>query len=129
MRTKLFILLAILFGATTWVNAQTSFSCSGFETCILDDDLDPVDCAETKTPCLFVVNEAETVITHTTESDKTIFYVTKREVKETMITYTVKSDDGDDFFFMFMLEGEEILLYFEDDDEDYLVTFTVKAVF
>jgi hypothetical protein len=129
MRTKLFILLAILFGATTWVSAQTSFSCSSFETCLLNEDLEPVNCVETKKPCLFVVNEAETVITHTSEEDKIIFYVTDRESDESMIAYKVKSEEGEDFLFMFMLDGEEIMMYFEDEDGDFLVTFYVKAIF
>ena len=129
MRTKLFILLAILFGATTWVSAQTSSSCSSFETCLHNEDLEPVNCVETKKPCLFVVNEAETVITHTSEEDKIIFYVTDRESDESMIAYKVKSEEGEDFLFMFMLDGEEIMMYFEDEDGDFLVTFYVKAIF
>lgn len=129
MKTRLFILLLALFAVTTTVSAQTRISCSSFKTCLLDDDFDEIGCVETEEPCLFTFSEAETMITHTTDVDKTTYYVTKREVKDTMVTYTTTSDTGEDFLFMVMIDGSEVLMFFTDEDDNILITFTVKAVF
>lgn len=129
MKTKLFILLVALFAVTTTVSAQTRISCSSFETCLLDENLEEVGCVETEEPCLFTFSEAETMITHTTDVDKTTYYVTKREVDDTMITYTTTSDTGENFLFIVMVDGSEVLMFFTDGDDNFMIAFTVKAVF
>ena len=129
MKTKLFILLLALFVVTTTVSAQTRISCSSFETCLLDENFEEVGCVETEEPCLFTFSEAETIITHTTDVDKTTYYVTKREVDDTMITYTTTSDTGENFLFIVMVDGSEVLMFFTDGDDNFMIAFTVKAVF
>ncbi len=78
---------------------------------------------------MFTFSEAETMITHTTDVDKTTYYVTKREVDDTMITYTTTSDTGENFLFIVMVDGSEVLMFFTDGDDNFMIAFTVKAVF
>ena len=71
--------LAIAFTA----QAQVSFSCYHREYCTWDDEKEEfVDCHGYDEASLFVMNESETMFTHTTEDIKSTYYVKEREYDE-----------------------------------------------
>ena len=97
MKTRIKIL--VLIGVTLCVfqaNTQVSLSCTYREYCEYNDYTDKfeTDCNGYEDVSLFVMNDSETLFTHTTEERKSTYYVTKREYnsENDVYTYNVKSD-------------------------------------
>ena len=133
MKIKHFLILAALLAMAFTVKAQVSFSCYHREYCPWDDDLgDFVDCHGYDEASLFVMNESETMFTHTTENIKSTYYVKEREYDEEndVWTYNVTSDVGNEYYYIFDPNNKEIRVVIVDDDEDItLLRFYVKAIF
>ena len=125
-------IVAVLMATAVAANAQTSISCTERSTCLLDDDGDVIDCITKEEPSLFVINDAETMITHTIESTKTTYYITESVYNEEdgTVLYTVKSDLGNDYIFHIDARERMIYVFYTDDDDDlWVVRFKMKAVF
>ena len=121
--------LAVTFTA----KAQVSFSCYHREYCPWDDRLEDFgDCHGYDEASLFVMNESETMFTHTTETVKTTYYVKEKEYDEDLEvwTYYVTSDVGNEYIYIFDPNNKEIrVVMIDDDDEITMLRFYVKAIF
>ena len=121
--------LAMAFTA----KAQVSFSCWHRELCSWDDELESfeTDCTGYDEASLFVMNEAETMFTHTTENIKSTYYVNKKEYDEVndVYTYEVTSDVGNKYYYIFDPKNREIRVLADADDYNTLIRFYVKAIF
>lgn len=127
---KKLLFLAIAFCAMMTAQGQTSFSCTERATCLLDDNMEVIDCIHREEASLFVINSAETMITHTTDETKTTYYVKARDVEDDTFTYTVKSDTGNDYIFHFDTSDMTVMALYTDEDADvWAVRFKVKAIF
>lgn len=127
-----FIAVFMFMAMAYVVQAQVSLSCNHRTTCLLDDEGEVVDCMEEDESSLFVFNDDETVITHTTETAKSTYYVQDRDYDESdgSFTYYVTSDTGKDYLFFVFPEDKSILVIFVDSDDDaWAVFFDVKAIF
>lgn len=112
--------------------AQTSFSCTERSTCLLDEDLNVVDCINSEEASLFVFNDAETMITHTTDKGKTTYFVHDKEFNSNYDTfiYEVTSDTGNEYLFYIDPDDKSIHVFYSDEDDDiWVVSFKVKAIF
>jgi hypothetical protein len=132
MKTKLFFLLTIIlfFGVT--ISAQTSFSCHYREYCDWNESSEKfVNCKGSEEASLFVMNKDQTMFTHTTESMKSTYYVNEEEYdsEKELWFYTVTSDVGNKYIFIFDPNNKEIRAIITRDDEMILLRFYVKAIF
>ena len=135
MKTRIKIL--VLIGVTLCVfqaNTQVSLSCTYREYCEYNDYTDKfeTDCNGYEDVSLFVMNDSETLFTHTTEERKSTYYVTKREYnsENDVYTYNVKSDIGNDYYFVFDLNNKAVkAVYVDDEERTILLRFYVKAIF
>lgn len=112
--------------------AQTSFSCGNRTICQLDEYDEIEDCTEQKESSLFVFNEALTMITHTTETNKTVYYINDSEYDDEDNSYTfyVTSENGKNYTFFIFPDDDVIAVYFTDEDYDsWVVLFEIKTVF
>ena len=121
--------LAMAFTA----KAQVSFSCWHRERCSWNEDLGnfETECTGYDESSLFVMNESETMFTHTTESIKSTYYVNKKEYDEEndVYTYEVTSDVGNKYYYIFDPKNKEIRVLADADDYNTLTRFYVKAIF
>ena len=128
------LLLVLVFAAMTFTaKAQVSFSCYHREYCEWDDDLETFssDCSGYDEASLFVMNDDETMFTHTTESIKSTYYVQEKEYdeKNDVWTYNVVSDVGNKYYYIFDPKNKEIRVLSERDDYNTMIRFLVKAIF
>ncbi|MGB1247397.1 MAG: hypothetical protein ACPG4Z_00820 [Chitinophagales bacterium] len=134
MKLKLTIVLVAIMSAMHFTaDAQISFSCEYREYCYWNDRTEEFeDCEGYEESSLFVMNEDETMFTHTIESMKSAYYVSESEWDEetNIFTYTVISDVGNDYIYMFSPDDYEIgALFYDDYDNLVLLTFYVKSIF
>lgn len=133
MKKKLVVFAIALFGILqTSVNAQTSFSCYHREYCYWNENTELFeDCEGYEEPSLFVMNADETMFTHTIETMKSTYYVSESEYDEQyeVWSYTVKSDVGNEYIYIFDPKNKEIRVLFMQDGETVLLRFYVKAIF
>ena len=63
------------------------------------------------------MNESETLFTHTTETTKSIYYIKEKEYDEVneVFAYTVTSDVGNEYYYIFDLKHKEVRAFFVDD--------------
>ena len=127
----LLVLAFVAMGFTA--KAQTSFSCYYREYCAWDDDLETyeTDCEGYEEASLFVMNDDETMFTHTTESVKSTYYVKERnyDEKNDVWTYDVVSDVGNKYYYIFDPKNNEIRVLAEKDDYNTMIRFMVKSIF
>lgn len=129
---RILILFTFVFSMGFLAQAQTSFSCGTRTTCLLDKNDDIKNCSEKDESSLFVFNDNVTMITHTTESNKTVYYIKESEHDEedNSFTFEVVSENGNDYVFFVFPNDEQIAVYFVDDEGDkYVVLFEIKAIF
>ena len=133
MRIKHLLLITALMAMTFTVKAQVSFSCWHREHCAWNEDLGEfeTECTGYDESSLFVMNEAETMFTHTTENIKSTYYVNKKEYDEVndVYTYEVTSDVGNKYYYIFDPKNKEIRVLADADDYNTLIRFYVKAIF
>ena len=87
------LFLVFLGAVGTDISAQVSFSCTYREYCSWNDYTEQfVDCSGFEESSLFVMNESETMITHTTESIKSTYYVTGRKDRTSEKPCRIRSD-------------------------------------
>lgn len=132
-RVKILLLLALTLGSNH-VNAQVSISCTYREYCEWNDQIKDFesDCNGYEDVSLFVMNESETLFTHTTETIKSTYYVKEKEYDNVneVFTYTVTSDVGNEYYYIFDLKDKEVRAVFVNDEgKTMLLRFLVKAIF
>lgn len=129
IRTLAIFTFVLLMGC--YAQAQTSFSCGNRTTCLLDDNDEIEDCTEKTESSLFVFNDDVTMITHTTESGKTVYYIKDSEYDEedNSFTFDVTSENGNDYIFFVFPDDEQIAVYFVDEGDTYVVLFEIKSIF
>jgi len=127
---KIKFTLLICFLTSSNIFAQTSLSCNYREYCDWNGE-DYVNCDGYEDNSLFVVNEQETMMEHTTNNMKSTYYLSNYEYDEEydVHTYDVVSDVGNKYFYIFDYNSKEIRVVFERDGKTQLLTFTVKSIF
>ncbi len=80
---------------------------------------------------LFVVNRMESMITHTTETQKSVYYVQSKiyDKENSRIDFEVTSDLGNRYTFIFHDRNVSVQIFFIKDEISILQTFLIKAVF
>jgi hypothetical protein len=110
-------------------------SCDYKEVCdwISDTQVWSDDCSGNETSGLFVMNDTETMFTHTTPDLKSTYYVTSKESgKDGKFTYNIVSDVGNKYYAIFDLENKEVRFVYlepEDSSEWFMVRWYIKAIF
>ena len=128
------LLLVLAFTAMAFTaKAQVSFSCYYREVCAWNESKGQYEdeCIGHDEASLFVMNEEETMFTHTTSSLKTTYYVQESEYddKNEVWTYDVVSDVGNKYYFIFDPYANEIRVLADADDYETMTRFLVKAIF
>ena len=129
---KSIAIFTFLFAMGFFTQAQTSFSCTTRTTCLLDEYGEIDNCSEKSESSLFVFNEAVTMITHTTESNKTVYYINDNEYDEedNSFTFDVTSENGNDYTFYVFPDDNYIAAHFVDkDDNTWVIVFKIKKIF
>lgn len=128
---KYFILL-LIFQTSALVYSQVSFSCTYREYCDWNNYTKKFEnCEGYEESSLFVMNEAETVFTHTTETIKSSYFVKSSEYdkENDVYTYNVTSDVGNDYYYIFDLKNKEVRILITKEDTIELLRFYVKTIF
>lgn len=131
MKKVIFVILLTLVCVTSTI-AQISFSCYYREYCKWNQySKEYEDCNGFDESSLFVMNKAETMFTHTTETMKSTYYVNEKDYDEEndVWTYYVTSDMGNKYFYVFDPKNKEIRAAFTRDGETIMVKFYIKAIF
>lgn len=133
MKIKHLLFVVAFLAMTFTAKAQVSFSCYHREYCDWNDALEEFesDCRGYDEASLFVMNEDETMFTHTTENIKSTYYVKEREydAKNDVYTYDVVSDAGNKYYYIFDPKNKEIRVLADADDYNTMIRFYVKAIF
>ena len=129
---KLFIIFLIVTSSIA-SKAQTSFSCYYRDFCLWNETSEQFDiCTGYAENSLFVVNNDETMFTHTTDILKSTYYVTEREYDEDkeIWIFTVVSDVGNKYLFIFDPKNKQIrTLFVYESGDPVLIVFSVKSIF
>ena len=128
---KKVLLLFLLF--PTFIFSQTSFSCSYKSVCSWNNTAEKwQDCKGAEDVSLIVMNEKETMFTHTTETISSTYYVKKkREGKDGMFTYDVVSDVGNKYFAIFDISNKMVKMVSTSGEVStwFMVEWQGKAIF
>jgi hypothetical protein len=132
---KKYIILFLIIVSPFVSFRKTSMSCTYKEICNWNQYSEKwdQDCPGEEAASLFVMNDSETMFTHTTLDIKSTYYVTSKESGEDgLFTYYVTSDVGNKYYAIFDLANEEIKFIntkSEDQNDWYMVRWYVKALF
>lgn len=129
---KTVIILSFLFLCFTYVKAQTSFSCTHRMNCPWNEYTQEFDRGNSyEESSLFVMNEKQTMFSHTTESIKSSYYVTEvnYDKDNDVYSYSVTSDVGNKYTYIFDLEGKQIRALCVMNGKTTMVIYYVKAIF
>ena len=133
MKIKHLLILVAFLAMTFAVQAQVSFSCYHREYCAWNEALEKYEseCNGYDESSLFVMNDDETMFTHTTETIKSTYYVQEKnyDEKNDVWTYDVVSDVGNKYYYIFDPKNKEIRVLSEKDDYNTLIRFLVKSIF
>ena len=127
-----YILLFLIFQTSALVYSQVSFSCTYREYCDWNNYTKKFEnCEGYEESSLFVMNEAETVFTHTTETIKSSYFVKSSEYdkENDVYTYFVTSDVGNDYYYIFDIKNKEVRILITKEDTIELLRFYVKTIF
>lgn len=131
MKQTIIFLTFTMFYLTN-LKAQTSLSCNYRQYCDWNVTTDKFEnCKGYEDTSLFVMNEAETMFTHTTETVKTTYFVDSKEYDKVndVYTYEVTSDTGKNYYYVFDIKGEQVRVVLDEKGKTKLIIFTVKTVF
>lgn len=126
--------LTILFAISLFVSvkAQTSFSCVRRDLTIWNDYTKKYeDLGGYSENSLFVVNDKETMFTHTISSMTSTYYVKEREydAKNDVWTFSVVSDVGNEYYYIFDPKNYQVRAAYNYKGNIYMIVFTVKSIF
>jgi hypothetical protein len=131
----IYLLLPLLtLVSYTSSTAQVSFSCTYKEYCDWDNVKEEwsSNCIGAAESSLFVWNKDETLFKHTTETITSTYFVQSSEYDKAndVYTYSVVSDVGNKYYFVFDINNLEIRAMPLNDDVDMvLIRWRVKAMF
>ncbi len=131
-KIKLILTVLIVFSIHFTTKAQTSFSCYYREYCYWNEYTEEFgNCEGYEESSLFVMNDNETMFTHTIESMKSTYYVNEREYEseKELWFYSVTSDVGNKYLYVFDPKNKEVRAVYVRDGKTVLLRFYVKAVF
>lgn len=131
MKKTIFLLTIAILGFT-YLNAQTSFSCIYRSYCVWNEYTKKFgNCLGDEESSLFVMNDNETMLTHTIETMKTTYYVDSREYdkEKDVWLYSVTSDVGNKYTYIFDPKNKQIRVLYVIDGKAMMIVFTVKAIF
>ena len=129
---KLLIFSFVFVFTLPTLSAQVSFSCDYRESCYYSEYTESYSrCGGYEEPSLFIMNEDETMFTHTTETIKSTYYVKKKKYdsENDVFFYYVTSDVGNEYIYCFDVNAKEIRILIENDEDIYIIKFRVKSVF
>lgn len=131
MKKKFLLLLPALVFAVSAM-AQRSYSCYYREYCNWNSTSEKFEnCSGESEPSLFEMNEQETMFTHTISSMKSTYYVKSRSwnAASGLWLYTVKSDVGNSYVYVFDEKNKEIRVLITSGDDIRMVRFYIKSAF
>jgi len=124
------MLLALGFLLTTFiqVQAQMNISCNYRETCLYNEETEKFDiCDKIEDNSLFKINADMSVITHTTETIKSAYYVeSKSEDESGVVELQVTSDVGNEYIYFIDIENKEVRIAAKSDGQIILIRFYIK---
>ena len=132
MKKKLLLLVFAFMSFATALKAQVTFTCYYREYCDWNSYTEKfVNCKGYDEASMFVMNEKETMFTHTNENMKSTYYVDSKEYdsKNDVYTYEVTSDVGNKYYYVFDPKNKEIRALYVKDGETVMIRFYVKAMF
>jgi len=130
-KKTIFLLTLAILGFTN-LKAQISFSCTYRQYCVWNEYTENFEnCEGYEESSLFVMNDNETMFTHTIETMKSTYYVDSREYdqEKDIWLYSVKSDVGNKYLYIFDPKNKEIIALYIKDGKAMGIFFTVKAIF
>jgi hypothetical protein len=129
----LLILLSIV--VTNTINSQ-SISTEGIQYCVYDEATKSwKDCTtDAKHTSLMVINEQETIITHNTVDNKSVYYIEDKsnilnDEKEKVWVYNVVSDTGNKYIVKFNPTSRLIYCIYKIENETNETIFSIKTIF
>ena len=131
MKKTILILVFALLGLTN-LKAQISFSCTYRQYCEWNEYTEKFgNCQGYEESSLFVMNENETMFTHTIETMKSTYYVNSKEYdkEKDVWSYNVTSDVGNNYLYVFDPKNKEIRALYIKDGKTMMIVFTFKAIF
>ena len=115
-----------------FIYSQTSYSCSRRIICFLNTSIKKYDIDTSyDESSLFFLNKMETMITHTTELQKSTYYIQSKTYNErrALFDFNVISDSGYNYTFMLSEDNKTLSILLFRDGKSILLIFIIKAVF
>ena len=113
-------------------NAQTgtfNFSTSYKQECYWNSTLEKYDnCSGSTQVSLFTLNPDQTMFHHTTSTISSDYYVISKECDDNVCVYDVKSDVGNNYYFIIDLKNNQIRIVKnnKDNTKTYMIIHTIK---
>ena len=129
---KQFLTIALTLINVAGLIAQTSFSCYYREFCEWNESTEKFgNCEGYEESSLFVMNKDETMFTHTIETMKSTYYINNSDydAEKGLWTYSVTSDVGNKYIYVFDPKNKEIRAGFLKDGKTMMIRFYIKAIF
>lgn len=129
MKTLLFTIITLI---SIKLTSQASISVSKSQVYEFNDLTEEFEIlGELDNPSLFKINDAQTMIIHTTEGNKSTYYITDKTYNklEQTIKYVVTSDTGNEYIFNIFFDEDRITVLWEDSGKVYLGIYFIKSIF
>lgn len=125
---KLLLTLGLFLCTLVQIQAQINVSCNYRETCLYNEETEKFDiCDKIEDNSLFRINADMTMITHTTETMKSAYYVeSKSEDESGIVELKVTSDVGNEYVYFIDIANEEIRIAAKSDGQIILIRFYIK---
>lgn len=130
------LLLIVLSIALTNNIKSQSISTEGVQYCVYDEATKSwKDCTtDSKHTSLMVINDQQTMITHTTVDNKTVYYIEDETIifndeKEKVWAFNVVSDTGNKYIIKFNPTSRLVFCVYKTDNEVKETIFLIKSIF
>lgn len=123
------VLLALAFVfAGQLAYTQVYISTNKTEFCTYNERTEKFDnCKDWEENTMFEVNAEETMFTHTTNDISSAYYVKDKSEEDGMILWTVVSDVGNKYVYVFDFENEMVSVVGNSDDAgQFMKTYFIK---
>ena len=134
IKSKL-LLIILSIALTNTINSQ-SISTEGVQYCVYDEETKSwKDCTtDGKHTSLMVFNDQETMITHTTLDNKSVYYIEDKSIiindeKEKVWVYNVVSDTGNKYVIKVNPTSRFIFCIYKIENETNETIFSIKSIF
>ena len=129
------LIIVLSIALTNNINSQ-SISTEGVQYCVYDEDTKSwEDCTtDSKHNSLMVFNDQETMITHTTLDNKSVYYIEDKSIiindeKEKVWVYNVVSDTGNKYTIKVNPTSRLIFCIYKIENETNETIFSIKSIF